>query len=193
MTPACLASLPECRVAASKDAKIRRVFREPSGDLDLRQWPQQRKIADARRNRPFDISSEITLEFEGLAILVINLDPIEAEVCGAGGMLVRHRYSIAPGQHGAGERNGAQNAGYRNVAVQRTGLVELQQACVQPAMNPDEGQLRGPNAGSNRFGVTQREEQHRFAPLPETFDRDDRILAAADRYTRPSRELDSYR
>src|SRR5438045_2159832 len=81
----------------------------------------------------------ITLESEGLVILVINLDPIEAEVCGAGGMLVRHRYSIAPGQHGAGERNGAQNAGYRNVAVQRTGLVELQQACVQPAMNPDEG------------------------------------------------------
>src|ERR1700730_17891536 len=48
VTPASLARLAECRVAASEDAKIFPVFRESPGDFDLRQWPQQREIADAR-------------------------------------------------------------------------------------------------------------------------------------------------
>src|SRR5271169_2349062 len=48
VTPARLARLPKCGIAASEDAKIFPVFREPSGNLDLRQWPQERKVADAR-------------------------------------------------------------------------------------------------------------------------------------------------
>src|SRR5437588_1955453 len=90
VAPARLARLPECRIAAPENTKIFRVFREPASDLDFRQGPQQRKIADARRNETLDILGEIPLKLERFAVLVVDIDAIEAEVCRAGGMLVRH-------------------------------------------------------------------------------------------------------
>src|ERR1700751_3220735 len=60
-------------------------------------------------------------------------------------------------------------------------------------MGPDEGQLCGGDAGSDRFGVTPREEHQRFVAVSQAFDCDDRILTAADRHTNLPRKIDSYR
>src|SRR5215467_9915129 len=72
--PARLARLPECRIAAPEDVKICPVFRKSPRNLDLRQWTQQGKIFDARRDAAFDISGKILLELEGLAVLVIDFE-----------------------------------------------------------------------------------------------------------------------
>src|SRR5215470_7125916 len=76
------------------------------------------------------------------------------------------------------------------MTVQGPGPIELQQGGIQPAMNLDKRQLRRLDAGSDRFGITQREQQHRLAGLLQTLDRDDRILAAANRNACPCGQIE---
>ena len=67
--------LPKRGITAAEASEILPVPRETSGDLDFRQWPQQRKIGDVRRNLVCDVISEIPLELQRLAELMVDRRP----------------------------------------------------------------------------------------------------------------------
>src|SRR5271169_2110577 len=64
--------LPERSIAAAEAFEILRVARKTSRNLDLRQWPQQRKIGDIRRNAHCGVISEIPLKLERFTELMVD-------------------------------------------------------------------------------------------------------------------------
>ncbi len=155
--------LPKRSITAAEASEILRVARETSGDLDFRQWPQQREIGDVPRNVVCDVISEIPLKPQRLAELMVDPDPVDRQVRRTGRMFVRHRDRVETRQHRAGQDDRAQDPGDRHVTVQRTAIVELQHAGIEPAANPDERQPGPGDAGGNRLSVAQREQHEVFA------------------------------
>src|SRR5947208_13986101 len=114
---------------------------------------------------------------------MIDLAVVDTQVWRVGGVLVRHGDRIATGHHRAGQGDGAQDPGYWNMAIEGAGGVEFEETAVQAAVNSDEWQSCRGDAGTDWFGVTQREQGQRFVAALQTFERDDRVFPATHRHT----------
>src|SRR5271169_4946189 len=80
--------LPKRGVATAKTSKILLVVRKTSRNLDFRQWPQQRKIGDIRRNAHCGVIGEIPLKLERFTELMVDRHAVNRQVRCTGRMFV---------------------------------------------------------------------------------------------------------